>query len=88
MELPKEAALGFVLPAEPPRGRRWNERNPGPGVPHLSLSLYIPGTVLVKERSGGYRHPFSGPKFNVTAVFCQNLALRLVLGQEFLCISL
>ena len=32
--------------------------------------------------------PFSGPRFNVTAAFCQNQALHLVLGQEFLCVSL
>lgn len=88
MELPEEAALGFVLPAEPPRGRRWDERSPGPGFSHLSPILYILETVLVKGRSGGCRHPFSGPRFNVAAAFYQNQALRLVLGQEFPCVSL
>ena len=55
MELPEEAALGFVLPAEPLRGRRWDERSPGPGFSHLSPILYILETILVKGRSGGCR---------------------------------
>lgn len=59
-----------------------------PGFPHLHLIPYIFGTVVVKGRSGGYKHHFSGPKFNITAAFCQNQTLCPILRERVsLCIS-